>query len=73
MRIEKKRIQAQDGAFACLAAKMSGDRKKWLPLWAHSADTYGIAQKLYHLWLPVSVRRMLEEQLTPTVRNNGWM
>ena len=65
MRIEKKRIQAPDGAFACLAAKMSGDRKKWLPLWAHSADTYGIAQKLYHLWLPVSVRRMLEEQLTP--------
>ena len=64
MRIVKSKTQVPGGMLAYLSAKMSEDRKKWLPLWTHSADTYGIAQKLYHLWLPVGARSMLEEQLS---------
>lgn len=48
----------------CLVAKQNSEEEKWLPLWVHSIDTCGVADRLYNDWLPESTRRALTGEMT---------
>ena len=48
----------------CLVAKLNSNEGKWLPLWVHSVDTCGVAERLYNDWLPESARRSMTGEMS---------
>ena len=48
----------------CLVAKLNSEEEKWLPLWVHSTDACGVAERLYNDWLPECTRRALAGEMT---------
>ena len=63
--IEMLTIPHMSNKLASLAAKLNTERGEWLPLWQHSIDTCGVAERLFSEWLPgITVRAMIDEKMT---------
>ena len=57
-------IHPESEALKSLAAKRNAQKSEWLPLWVHSADTFGTAMLLLTEWMSPGARRSMRGDLT---------
>ena len=57
-------IPPESEALKSLAAKRNAQKSEWLPLWVHSADTFGTAMLLLTEWMSPGARRSMRGDLT---------
>ncbi len=58
-------IRKDADGWKSLAAKTDPAGDHWLPLWLHSTDVCGIAERLYREWLPIKTRQAMIGQSDP--------